>query len=60
MSGCGSIPETEADAGGCLLDIFREVVLLVFMRSAIEQIPIFSYLGPLFLKAWNLFHFGSF
>lgn len=60
MSCYGSVLETEADAGGCLLDIFRDVVLALFMRSAIGQIPILSYLGPLFLKAWNLFNFGSF
>lgn len=60
MSCCGSVAETEGDAGGYLLNIFRDVVLVVFMRSAIGQIPIFSYLESLFLKASNLFNFGSF
>ena len=49
MSCCGTVPEAEADAGGCLFDILWVMVLAVFTRSAIRQLPMLPYLGSLFL-----------
>lgn len=44
---------------GCVSDILKVMVLSVFTRSAIRQLPMFPYLGSLFLQTWSLFNSGG-